>query len=127
MWWRRLRWLAALIALSALATCPIGWRACKSHRRAREADQLLRYLADRVANVHATTGALPPTAAGPTPAIGDCCTQGGQCAVSADAWNAPGWKALGFTIDDPHRFSYAYQPTADGAVLRAVGDVDCDG
>jgi hypothetical protein len=127
MWWRRLRWLAGLIALSALATCPIGWRACKSQRRAREADQLLAYLADRVAKTYAATGALPSAAAGPTPALGACCEQGGQCAASPDTWRAPGWKALGFTIDDPHRFSYAYQPTADGAVLRAVGDVDCDG
>lgn len=127
MWWRRLRWLLGLIALSALATCPIGWRGCRSHRRLREADQVLRYLRDRVAAAYTTTGAIPATAAGPTPALGACCDQGGRCAVNPAQWNQPGWIALGFTLDDPHRFSYSYQPTADGAVLRAVGDVDCDG
>jgi hypothetical protein len=127
MWWRRLRWLALLIAISAVATCPIGWRACRSHRRMREADQLVRYLGDRVGQHFAERKTFPPTAAGPTPAIGACCEAGGTCAVAAAPWQTPGWRALGFSIDDPHRFSYSYTPSGDSAVLRAVGDADCDG
>jgi len=128
MWWRRLRWLIGLIAISALATCPLGWRACKRDARAREAERLLGYLAAQAGSLYATTHALPRAGAGPTPPLGACCKHGGQCGVDTTQWDAPTWRALKFTIDDPHRFSYAYEPTPDGgAVLRAVGDVDCDG
>lgn len=128
MWWRRLRWLSGLIALCALATCPIGWRACKRHARDREAEELLHYLVGRARSVYAATHQLPRTAAGPTPPVGACCKHGGPCAPDLAAWQVPAWQALGFTIDDPHRYSYAYAPTPDGgAVMRAVGDVDCNG
>jgi hypothetical protein len=129
MWWRRLRWLLGLIALSALATCPIGWRACRKEAREREADRLLAYLAAQATRVHTATKALPRTAAGPTPDLGSCCKRdNGQCPAKADQWDTAGWRALAFTVDDPHRYSYAYAPLADGgALLQAIGDVDCDG
>jgi hypothetical protein len=128
MWWRRLRWLLALIAISSIATCPIGWRACRKQARHREADDLLRYLGERAAVVFATTHSLPRTPAGPTPALGSCCKHdGGRCPADPAQWDAPAWRALSFTIDDDHRFSYQYTPTPDGgAILRAAGDVDCD-
>lgn len=127
MWWRRLRWLLTLIGLTALATMPIGWRACANDQRLSEARQLLAYLADQ-AKRGAVDGQLPRAPVGPTPPIGTCCRQGGQCAVDQTQWRTPGWMALHFTIDDPHRFSYEYQPSPDGgAVFRAVGDVACDG
>src|SRR5262245_8483949 len=126
MWWRRLRWLLLLTALCAFATCPIGWRACRKTQREREAEPLLRYLAKQA--LRDNPAQLPRTPAGPTPAPGACCDQGGQCAVEPNQWQTPGWKALAFSIDDPHRYSYSYQPTPDGGgVFRAVGDVDCDG
>jgi hypothetical protein len=93
-----------------------------------EADELLGYLADRVAAHVATTGRVPPTAAGPTPDTA-CCAGGGTCPVDAAAWSAPGWRELAFSIDEPHRFTYQYAPDPGGlsATLRAVGDVACDG
>jgi hypothetical protein len=95
--------------------------------RAAEADQLLGYLADRVAARVAATGRVPPTAAGPTP--GACCEQGGLCSPDAEAWTAPGWRELGFSIDGAHRYMYRYIPDASGlsATLRAVADLACDG
>lgn len=128
MWWRRLRYVLLLIALCAIATCPAAKRSCTAKARAAEADQLLGYLADRVAAHVATTGRVPPAAAGPTPQPA-CCEQGGTCAPDATIWAQPGWRALGFSIDGAHRYTYQYAPDPGGllATLRAVGDVDCDG
>ncbi|HET7505356.1 MAG TPA: hypothetical protein VFK02_30260, partial [Kofleriaceae bacterium] len=66
MWWRRLRYLLLLVALCAIATCPAAKRSCTARTRAVEADQLLGYLADRVAAEVAATGRVPPSPAGPT-------------------------------------------------------------
>jgi hypothetical protein len=128
MWWRRLRYALLLVALCAIATCPAAQRSCTAKSRAREAEQLLGYLADRVEAAIAATGRVPPTPAGPTPAPG-CCDRGGACAPDPAIWSAPGWKALAFSIDGEHRYTYAYVPDPGGrsAILRAAGDLDCDG
>lgn len=128
MWWRRLRYVLLLVALCAIATCPAAQRSCTSKARAREAEQLLTYLADRVEAAIAATGRVPEAPAGPTPAPG-CCDRGGTCEPDPARWSAPGWRALGFSIDSEHRFAYAYVPDPGGrsATLRATGDQDCDG
>ena len=127
MWWRRLRYVLLLIALCSIATCPTAKRSCQAKNRAQEAEDLLQYLADRVAAQATSTGKVPATAAGPTPSP-DCCEQGGVCAADPTRWATPGWQALGFSIDDDHRFTYEYVPDPSGrsAIVRAVGDLDCD-
>jgi hypothetical protein len=126
-WWRRLRYVIALLGLCAIATCPIAKRSCTAKGRAREADALIEYLGNRVADAVAQTGKVPPLAAGPTPAAA-CCEQGGTCSPDAALWDTPGWHALAFSIDTPFRFTYEYIPDPSGAsaVVRAVGDVDCN-
>jgi hypothetical protein len=116
-----------LVALCAIATCPTAKRSCQAKNRAREAEDLLEYLADRVAATVSATGHVPPAAAGPTP-LPDCCEQGGVCEADATRWKTPGWEALAFSIDDEHRYTYSYVPDPSGrsAVIRAVGDLDCD-
>jgi len=127
MWWRRVRYVLLLVALCAVATCPTAKRACTANTRAREAEELLAYLADKVAASLAATGRVPEAAAGPTP-LPDCCEQGGTCAADPARWASPGWQALAFTIDGDHRYTYSYVPDPSGrsAVVRAVGDLDCD-
>lgn len=127
MWWRRLRYVLLLVALTSVATCPAAKRSCNARNRAQEADDLLGYLADRVAASLAATGRVPAAAAGPTP-LPDCCEQGGVCAPDPTHWASPGWQALAFTIDDEHRYTYTYVPDPGGrsAIVRAVGDLDCD-
>ena len=126
MWGRRLRWILTLMALCAIATCPAAKRSCTAKNRSREAENLLNVLAERVATVVATTGKVPPTPAGPTPAT-SCCDQGGACKADASAWSA-GWRELQFSVDGEHRYTYQYVPDASGqsAILRATGDLDCD-
>src|SRR5262245_48419112 len=127
MWGRRLRWILTLIGLCAIATCPAAKRSCTAKNRSREADNLLGALAERVATAVATTGKVPPTAAGPTPQP-SCCEQGGTCKADASAWKAQGWRELQFSVDGEHRYTYQYVPDPSGlsATLRATGDLDCD-
>ena len=125
--WQRARWLLALVLLCTLATCPAATRTCRQHRNAREAPRLLAYLVDEIRGHVAAHGTLPDLTAGPTPPIGTCCRDGSTCAPDPSWWTAPGWRALRFSIDGRHRFSY--QVARDGAdlVLTATGDQDCDG
>jgi len=128
MWWRRLRYMLLLIGLCAIATCPAAKRSCTAKTHAQEAEELLEYLADRVGAGIAATGRVPAVAAGPTP-LPACCEQGGTCDADPALWAVPGWQALGFSIDDEYRYTYSYVPDPGGrsAIVRAVGDVDCDG
>ena len=128
MSWRRLRYILGLLALCAIATCPKAKRGCTARERAREADDLLDVLGDRVAEHVATTGRVPPTPAPPTPRP-SCCEHGGTCSNDATTWNVPGGRELGFSVDGPYRYAYEYLPDPSGAsaIVRAVGDLDCDG
>lgn len=128
MWWRRMRYVLLLLGLCAIATCPAAKRSCTAKAQAREADELLAYLGDRIEDAIADTGRVPPTPAGPTP-VPSCCEQGGTCDPDPTRWDTPGWRALGFSIDGEHRYTYSYEPAPDGrsAVVRAVGNLDCEG
>ena len=127
MWWRRVRYTLLLLGLCAIATCPIAKRSCTAKSRAREAENLLETIADKVEKVVAATGKVPPTPAGPTP-VPDCCQQGGTCKPDPATWAAQGWRDLEFTIDGEYRYTYEYIPDPSGtsATVRATGDVDCD-
>ena len=73
---------------------------------------------------------LPPESVGPTPPVGTCCQSGdGKCAPDPALWSHPTWQALNFSVDDPHYYSYQYEVLEGGKafVVRAIGDLDCDG
>ena len=124
--WQRLRWVLALVALCALATCPAAQRQCATKRDAGEAPTLLGYLVREVKAHLSASGHLPEVNVGPSPAVGTCCAAGTTCAPDPSRWREPGWRTLHFSIDGTHRFSY--QARRDGAalVLTAIGDQDCD-
>ena len=92
-----------------------------------EASLELRKLGKTLKAVLVAKGELPKGEVGPTPAK-SCCAQGGKCAVDAAAWKDPIWQALDFEIDEPHLYRYSYR-SADGKsyVVKAIGDLDCDG
>jgi hypothetical protein len=127
MWWRRVRYVLLLLGLCAIATCPIAKRSCTARSRAREADELLSLIGDRVAKVVSATGKVPPVAAGPSP-VTSCCQQGGTCKSDPADWSAQGWHDLDFLIEDDFRYTYEYLPDPSGqsATVRAIGDLDCD-
>ncbi len=72
---------------------------------------------------------FPGISVGPTPRLGSCCQQGGQCKPSAGQWESDTWIALQFSVDDPHYYSYEYvtKDPHKSFVARAYGDLDCDG
>jgi hypothetical protein len=125
--WHRARWLLALAALCTLATCPAAQRQCSARRNAREAPELLGYLIDEIRGHVAAHGKLPELTAGPTPPLGSCCADGTTCAPDPAQWQTPGWRALRFSIDGRHRFSYQVAKDGPALVLTATGDQDCDG
>ncbi|MBE7451599.1 MAG: hypothetical protein HS111_22700 [Kofleriaceae bacterium] len=125
--WQRVRWVLALLALCALATCPAAQRRCAARRDAGEAPVLLRYLVAEVTAQVAATGKLPDVNVGPTPPLGTCCAAGSTCAPDPAWWRDPGWRALRFSIDDRHRFSYQVRRDGPALVLTATGNRDCDG
>jgi hypothetical protein len=128
MWWRRFRYVLLMIALCSIATCPAAKRSCTAKQHAREADELLEYLADRVEASITATGHVPSVAAGPTP-LPTCCELGGTCEPDPATWATPGWQGLQFSIDGEYRYTYSYVPDPGGrsAIVRAVGDLDCNG
>ncbi len=127
--WRRVRYLLLLVTLCGLATCPAAVRHHRARERSAEAPRVLRSMVDGVRAVWKERGRFPQAAVGPTPAIGACCAQGGQCAAEPGAWADSAWQLLHFSVDGPHRYAYQYALDDGGqvAVLRALGDLDCDG
>jgi type II secretory pathway pseudopilin PulG len=78
-----------------------------------------------------------PTVAAPVAPTACCAGNGNseKCAPEAALWDAEPWKALKFSMDDPHYYGYRYtvsnQIAAAGGqgsefTAFAEGDLDCD-
>jgi hypothetical protein len=83
----------------------------------------LRQLARGVRVFVAEHEQLPPSLP-LTPPLGACCPAG-TCEPDAARWQA--WRPLGFSVDQPHAYSYELIVGAAGFTARAIGDLDCDG
>ncbi len=65
--------------------------------------------------------------------VSTCCQPDGsnKCSPNAAQWSDPTWRALHFSMDDPHYYRYEFISggTGTGAefTVRAMGDLDCDG
>jgi len=93
---------------------------------AAEAPYNLERIEAAVRRYHADTGKLPPSTA-MTPPLGECCKSGGKCVPRSAPWHGKGWSELLFELREPHYFSYQYERSGKSFVIRAVGDLDCDG
>jgi hypothetical protein len=129
-------WGLAALGLFAVAVLVVEpWQSCRTSKsvEAREKTKQLydaarAYYMDLGAAKGSVPAQFPTVGVGPTPPIGLCCQQGGKCQPDASLWTHPTWKALGFSIDEPHYYSYSYE-TKDSLgefTVRANGDLDCD-
>ncbi len=50
-----------------------------------------------------------------------------RCTPEPKDWEHPTWKALGFSLSDPHYFQYRFVSSAKGFTAEARGDLNCDG
>jgi hypothetical protein len=91
-----------------------------------EATLQLNKLEKNLKVAHMTNRSFPKGTAPLTPAKSCCEGPNHKCADAA-AWKQPIWQELDFEIDQPHLFRYAYESDGKTFMLRAVGDLDCDG
>lgn len=60
-----------------------------------------------------------------------CCEFSTAGLCEGTDWDTPTWRALGFSIDAPHRFRFQFISTGQGSdarfTIRAHADLDCDG
>lgn len=96
-----------------------------------EANQSLKKMADGARLMIAVQAKQFPKSVGPTPPLGTCCQDGGKCKPGSGNWGQPTWRALDFSMRDPHYFSYEFKSTKSGNeetfTALAYGDLDCDG
>ncbi|MBT8495653.1 MAG: hypothetical protein KJO07_21575 [Deltaproteobacteria bacterium] len=129
----RVRPVVVLLSLGVIgAAVMIGYAwLSPGESKTNEARSGLKRMYDLARQHYLDHGSFPPAEAGPTPPLGACCEHEEGCPEDAADWQAPEWKALGFRSRAQY-YSFEYQPTqtADGRpgfVVRAFGDLDCDG
>ena len=59
-----------------------------------------------------------------------CCegSAGDKCTPTAAHWQTDSWRALQFSVDDPHYYQYTFESpvVTSGFTARANGDLDCN-
>jgi len=110
--------MVAIIGIMAAIAIPsfIGYT---RRSKTAEATSNLSELALRVESYRAEYGTYPTAA--PTPLAPPCAVK--------EMWNPtdPGWAQIGFAPADPLAYSYEVEGNPMRYVIRARGDLDCDG
>jgi type IV pilus assembly protein PilA len=134
--------VVAIIGVLAAVAIPAFMR---NARKAKSSEALVQirklYGASRtyiLEQHHAQDGTIHmpqfPEAEVPTPA-GTCCASPiNKCAPVPSDWETATWRALQFSLGDPHYYQYEYASTGSASAgpgsrftVRALGDLNCDG
>ncbi len=99
----------------------------ESKATAKEVEVHLGAMARAAKKFAAAQGAYPVGDAPLTPATACCPQPDKKCPTDPAAWRVAPFAALGFRIDEPHAFQYAYTGTRNTFTARAVGDPGCTG
>jgi len=119
--------MRALAGLLLLASCSKDIDDYKRRQKIEEAQVALTRLT-KVAKVHGDASKeFPKGTSGPTPAQGCCAQKDGICLPNLDQWKGGMWEFLGFAVDTPHRFQYAYASDGKTFTVTATADLDCNG
>lgn len=122
----------AIVGILAAVAVPMFasvMRKAKQTEVKLELDQLIK----RVKLFHAENSRLPTSATTVRPLVAACESPTGKTSVEREsAWfSDPGWRELGFHIDEPGYYQYAWlnlgTPTFPLGYAYAWGDTDCDG
>jgi type IV pilus assembly protein PilA len=115
---------AAVVGVLAAIAIPSFVKYIKKSKTA-EARVFVGKMHEGARAAFAETGKLPASAP-LTPADPTKCCE--KCAPDAAQWAAPPWIALGFSVDDPHYYSYRFITDGKSTLTaQAIGDLDCDG
>ncbi len=133
---RLLLWgIGSVVAIAILGVGAL-WLINRDHEHPRTVRDDLRRLYDGARAYymdedHGARGSsrLAQPSTGFVPPLGECCRQGGKCEPDPAWWAGEPWSALYFSMESPHRHSFAYRVAADGRsfTVAASGDIDCDG
>ena len=127
--------LVPMIGIAAAVAVPAF---TKYLRRAKtvEATVNLRRILDGATAYAVARGPIGPKFTFPastpwTPARGCCGQRDNKCAPDPAAFSAPTWKALNFSVDEPHYYQYRVTSQGKGKnatlTVEARGDLDCNG
>ncbi len=122
-------WVVATGVMAAVAV-PAFMKYIRRSKTA-EATMNVRKMFDGAVAFYAEHQRFPQT----TPlSPGQPACQGGESTKmppNPDAWTAPGWQELNFSVDDPHYYRYEFVSEGSGPgaqfTARAIGDLNCDG
>jgi prepilin-type N-terminal cleavage/methylation domain-containing protein len=120
--------VVAIIGIIAAVAIPVYLSFINRSKRA-EAVLQLGEVTRRIALFHQVNKQLPPSAS-EFPTQNACTFADGTVPGQPEsAWMAdPGWEAIGFHVDEPLRYRYAWDKATDtDGVASAIGDTDCDG
>lgn len=119
--------VVAASALGVLASIAIpAFMDYTKKSKPTETSVTLERLAKNLKVAQRTHGEFPKGSVPPTPSRSCCAFRDGRCSEPA-AWNHPIWNQLDFAMEAPHFFRYAYDSDGTTFMVRAIGDLDCDG
>lgn len=92
-----------------------------------EAASVLRQISERVTSYFNDNDHFPIGKATATPR--PACCQGAEryCPATPEAWERGVWSDMGYSLDEPSQFRFAYQGTRRAFTITAVGDPECTG
>jgi type IV pilus assembly protein PilA len=139
--------VVAIIGILAAVAIPAFMKYIKKSKTA-EANQFLKKMSDAARTYYSTPGVVGaatsltvaivakqfPVTVALTPGGDPCCAIAGaggteKCDPSAGtAWDNASWKALDFSMKDPHYYGYSFIGGGTGSAYTATarGNLDCD-
>jgi type II secretory pathway pseudopilin PulG len=124
----------AAIGIIAAVAIPAFLDYMKKSKRTESGENLYR-IGKSLKRYYGENATFPVGDAAAIPDFPTCCglrSAGGgvdnKCPNSPAAWKKDKiWSALEFEIDEPTMYRYTYHSDGKTAVVKAIGDLDCDG
>ncbi len=117
-----------LFVLATMAVSSFDTYVTKSKRS--EASLQLRSIETKIKTLYIEKSRLPNSATVMPAPISELCSGPNQQLANKpqSAWDAAGWQEMGFSVDEPSRYSYEWikKSETEGEAIAST-DLDCDG